>query len=443
MAFKVPKPGQDQQDLGEYSKLAGGSGPALGTAPVSGVAQPVEMPYAPKAQEPGGGTGFVNFDQYYNANASAAQAGAKRLATGAQAQAQTARTGMQKAYGDFQNQARTGTLQGPTAQQQAWGKYSAPAAPKKVVKAAYFTPDGQGDSSTITEGQEGLISEKPKPAAGRAALEEQNAGVPQYTGETAAEDEAAVRAGAAGKYTGPNSLADLEAYKGLASDTGKADELLGGLQNDSGIGAQLGGNRFDAALVGAAGRPKFAELGQQYGSLRGQLSDAVKASQGVAASAKQQSDDAAAAYQALIDGKPGEQATPGDNSEAIITNARQNAIDAQTYGEDIKAGTIKQGEDGSLLWGDKPAPSNTSGDTTLADHVARSLGAKGTIDELKNPKSVAQRENLARTVGATAAEVDFVLNSMTPEDFAAYQKAAAEGPTALRKWFRAILARKK
>lgn len=210
-------------------------------------------------------TGHVNFDQVYNANAGVAGREAGKLQTSAGAKGQAAQSGLTGAQKGFSQAVRTGTVQGPTDQQKTWAQYG-------LTTGAQVAPASPGPGQSVYT---------PPPSD--------------------ADAEGSVRAGAASKYSGPNALSAMEQYSKLAQDTAAAqDEATALASGNEGLQAE-GMNQTDAALLGAAGRSGFEQLGRRYGGLKDQLDAANKASIGEADRSRAQSDAAIAQYKALID----------------------------------------------------------------------------------------------------------------------------------------------
>ena len=276
----------DRQKRERQDVRTGGLAPgAMGQGAVAGVASgpfgaQAANPYAGLTQEPLNPTGsalansssgptasgHVNFDQIYNANAGTSARKASQLQGMAGAKGMAARTGMQAASNQFGQMARAGTVQGPTGAQQAF--------------AASGAGSTQANPNVPNVGQQAANPRGP------------NTSDPMYQ---------QLQAGAAGQYSGPDSLSDMGVYEKLLKDAGEAQDLSTSLASgNEGIQAQ-GLNQLDAALVGGAGRRGFAELGKQYGNLKGDLDKANQDSIGVADAAKQKSADAAAAYRALLE----------------------------------------------------------------------------------------------------------------------------------------------
>lgn len=277
MAFDATKkqmqnPAAAQAGIGATNAYSSLVEPGLSSAAPQ--QQTSSMPIASSAQ-PGGGSGFVNFGDVYNANAAAAQTGAQNLQASAASKGQAAQAGLKSAQGAFAGAVAAGTPGGPTG-------------------ADFSVATGQSPSTYA-----GAAGEK-----ARAALTPATNFVPGGS----AKDEANWKAGqaqAAQGYTGPNALGDASTYAKLASDTAAAQDeatTLAG-QGNAGIAGALQGSdntSFDSALLGAGGRGGFAQLGRQYGGLNDALSSADANSQAYANNAKQLSTNAQNAYTQLF-----------------------------------------------------------------------------------------------------------------------------------------------
>lgn len=309
--------------------------------PYSELTVPQQLSAPSSAALPGGeqapsGTGHVNFDQIYNANAGVAAREAGKMQTSAADRGNAAQQGITGAQQNFATAARTGTTTGPTADQQAWAKYGSTGVtqPKKVV-AAQVGNARTGQQGAVTEQQEGLTSNVTRtsgtPTGGivrkSSAYAGQPGGAPEqsfYDGSNDAATEAAVRQGAASKYGGPNALSAMAEYSKLAQDAAAAqDESTALASGNEGIQAQ-GLNQLDASLLGASGRKGFEQLGQRYGGLKGQLDQANVASKGVADTARKQTDDASAAYKALLGEHQGH--VDADQTAADAANAHSDSL---------------------------------------------------------------------------------------------------------------------
>lgn len=131
------------------------------------------------------------------------------------------------------------------------------------------------------------------------------------------------------QYSGPNDLRSEPGWSGLESQTRDAEDALGATRDNAGLQGLVdrnyagsrtaGGSSLDAALTGAAGGQRFAELRGKYGGLSKMLGEADTAAKGRADAARTSSADAAAAY-----GKRAE-ATDAANKAAADAAAKVGA----------------------------------------------------------------------------------------------------------------------
>lgn len=268
-----------KEDANPYGQLALPAGPAY-----SGVTRP-DGEALPGTQGPTA-TGHVNFDQLYSANAGVAGREAAKRQTSAQGKAEGAKAGLTGAQGQFAQGLRTGANPGPSS-----GDYAYATGARKF----------DTDSTPMTPGGE-------------------------QRAETEGEWRSRLEAGAKKGYEGPNALSGMDAYAKLAQDTAAAQDeattLAGG---NEGLQAQ-GLNQTDAALLGAAGRKGFSELGERYGGLKGQLDKANTESQAQAKAARASAEEGQNLYERLL--------SDYDAKEAGETDTRKHADDARKTAAD-------------------------------------------------------------------------------------------------------------
>lgn len=335
-------------------------------------------------------TGHINFDQLYNANAGVAAREATQLQAGAAKKAQDARYGLLGAQRQFNQQSRTGTVGDPTAQQRQWAAHGDTGVRTgKVVQSAHFTPSGQtnvygptkhlnlpkndiegavvlhsgargvadvadkkqddvlaanaDDTNHVTESNEGLTSSVTRYSGGDTPDDPTDDAFYDTSNDPALE--AAVRSGAAGEYTGPDSLADLSVYNKLLSDTVATSDEINALQGNAGISGMVGGP-LNGALIGAAGRPGFSKLKSQYGDLNKTFDDATVASARQADIARGASSNAAKAYQDLLDEYEGRQGTEQKaaaevkgKSDQVIKKAHLTAQQKSAFNDFLNGGS--------------------------------------------------------------------------------------------------------
>jgi hypothetical protein len=409
--------GSDEDDGNPYSStLTTFSGPKAAAGQASATQNASPSSNALGGTSGPSATGYVNFDQVYNANADVAhrEAGKRTDAAEKAAQgAQAARTGAQQSFSDA---VRTGTVASPDSQHYAWrdngatgvqhgkqvvGAYShatgmeqptqggpglqgkfnkdehrtsevtnsdAGSADAERRRVAMGYPDENGkvwgsleeydaahrqpsseptnpSQSYVSEQSEGLESTVTRtsgapdyatPAQVESKLSASpSAGQSFYDTSNDAAIEAEVRERAKQEYSGPDSLQDLDVYGQLLQDTVAAQDLANNPL--TGLGDT------DLALLGAAGRPRLAELQQKYGGLTKELDAANTASKVDADAARQTSNDAARIYEEMLaeyEGrKAGEQA--GEDSETarsddILASAEKKKQNQLAYNEAMR-----------------------------------------------------------------------------------------------------------
>jgi hypothetical protein len=341
-------------------------------------------------------TGHVNFDRIYAANEGTAQRDARAMGNNATRAAGQAHNALGDFQSRFNSQSAAAAGHGPSSQEQQWAASGATGVtPGKQVKAAYFdapsvtqsespqqrgppprtvsdrelvamgkpdstgkqwnslaeydaanpdsggTPTDTSHQSYVTESQEGLDS-------GGAGVTRDAQG--NVIGTTDARDssgdatnEAAVRAGAAAQYGGPGSLADMGDYQNLLDQYGKAEQGLKGLQDNNHIQGALeqdaqgphieGGSKLDAALIGQAGRPEFARIGEMYKGFGDEVGAANAASIATADANKATAAQNASQYQGLLDQYTGRQSADQAAEDASQARSNQKVTDAQQHAE--------------------------------------------------------------------------------------------------------------
>lgn len=220
---------QDEEEKRRQA-LAMGAAPAVGGAVAGGAAgQPAAAPQAPQRQA------FVSLGDYLAANRSQGQAMAGQLASGAEAKAKAAQTGLANLQAAAPAAVKAGTV-----------GFAAPPIASRTWRAL----DDPGQ---------------------RAA----SAGALAYA-KTAAD----------GSYKGPANLGEMAGYGQVQQDTNQAAQQLAGLTNESARTAQLAqaygqqGNynpgmaRFDSFLAGAAGGDQLQAVQNRYSGLADSLAAA-------------------------------------------------------------------------------------------------------------------------------------------------------------------------
>jgi hypothetical protein len=367
-------------------------------------------------------TGYVNFDSLYNANADVAhrEAGKRTDAAEKAAQgAQAARTGAQQSFSDA---VRTGTLATPEQQHYAWRDHGATGVQhgKQVTSADHDTKgtyDGaEAKQGHVTEQNEGLESSVTRtsgapPDAGPVSPLAPKAvptGAPTSSFYDTANDaaiEAQVRERAKAEYAGPDSLAGTDGYEELLQETVAAQDLANNPL--TGLGDT------DRALLGAAGRPRMAELQQKYGGLTKELDAANVASKAEADSARKATDETADVYEemlALYEGRKGEEQAGEDRatqrSEDVMANAAKKSDNQTKFNEYIKSRSNVR----NVLH-------EAAKKLSLSEYILNAAGEQGLTERLTNkltPMSSTNKDNVSWQWGDDDADV---YGSMTDADW--------------------------
>ncbi len=369
MAYEVKKPKQQENEQeNPYDALAGGGyqAPTSSMLPMNLTA---DTPWRPE----GGGssaTGYVNFDRLYGANADVSTREARSRTDAAEKKAKAAQQGLSGANREFESKLSGATQTGPTSAQQDWAKYGQTGVEQpKQVRGAHYTPTGQtnvfgpGKGAPTSLGLNipevaGAVASSNAPAVQQVATHKeedvrgQNADQTNHVTQSGdgldsggytrnsgpdidpedfeLDDQAllgdAVRKGAGKVFDGPMGLSELEQYQKLLDDTTAAQDLA--LNPITGLG------ETDSALLGAAGRPAIERLKKQYGGLSDTLNKVNEATSKKAQAAKKQTEDAAAAYQGLL-----------DEYEGRVSADKDKAETAQTKSDDALAAARKEAED--------------------------------------------------------------------------------------------------
>lgn len=261
MAYDPNKRKNSQPTAGEpnpYESMTGPTATAKALPP-PGIAAPAapEQPYG-GALATGEGvdsgpsaTGYVNFDRIYGANEGVAAREAQKRGDAAKGAAQNAQAGLTGIQGKFNSGVTGATNSGPSAADYTYATGQAQFAQPKTQQMA----NRDKSAATVAQQPGGFAVKNPTESEWRSNLE----------------------AGANKGYTGPDALSGMDEYLKLAQDTEAAQQAINN--------PTTGLNQMDAALLGAAGRPRYAELQQQYGNLKGDLDAAntASAAQGKAA----------------------------------------------------------------------------------------------------------------------------------------------------------------
>ncbi len=272
MAFATDDDEEKKAQAPDVNALTGEGAPA----PSSGGASQAPATPAPQGQG-GGGNDFVNFDQYYNANAGAAQNTANQLASNATQTATNATNDINQASTDF-DRAVHGT--------------KTPSFPTGTATQA--TPSATPKTRTATGGTPTVIDDFSPNAPP----------MPGQTGVYKSDAEKLAKA----QYTGPGSLLDAQfGGQKLQDSVQHAGQQVDALQTPEGIQAALHGgqggvsNALDAALVNRAGGGQFRALKDKYGSLTKLLDDRVNSSAEAGNQARAGAATQAGKYQTALD----------------------------------------------------------------------------------------------------------------------------------------------
>ena len=305
-------------------------------------------PAAPNNPQASGASGFVSFGQRMAANAGAADAMAGKVAGGAEGGAQKAQGQLGQVQQGFQAAKARGSLAAP----------GAPAAPVQQVPVGAPPPGQAAAMAGMVRGSPTaspysrllqpasaptMTAQPALPTTGRGldpssrtALRTAAAPAPELGSKMLTDRE---KAGVT--YSGPEDLRGVEGYDALEAAALDSDDRLAatadnagleGLVSDAYAGQRTaGGNALDAALTGAAGGERFAQLRRQYAGLSQKVADANKVARGEADAAKASTADAAKAYGAKADAADADQKRRDDEAKAaqIASEARQADLERQ------------------------------------------------------------------------------------------------------------------
>jgi hypothetical protein len=393
MAYQRKDQTEEEQNggglLGGYMQAAGGK--LDSTAP--------QIPAPPMGNSGPSVTGFVNFDRIYNANEATAKRDAGKMSTQAQTAAQKAQGGLAGLQGQFSSQSKAAEGAAPSANDFARAK-------------------GGGTPFAVAPPTNAAVAGKFGPRTPNAT----------FAPDTAENWESKMEARANAQYGGPASLGEMSGYKSVLADYGKADESLDALGSNAALEAAIakqnqgpyieGGNRLDAALTGAAGRPEFARVREQYKGLGDELTSATKAS----------GEQAAQSYAAFNANK---QATRGILDDYARSQEPKPEVDnAIRIG--AASDTLGVTPETKAAWGSLDAG------TAVAQH-----GANKSFNEITSGSDRTLDGVLHGTYGVSQEDAAWVRGNMTPNEWAEYQQAAATSPEAVLAWIRKVLGRKK
>lgn len=357
----------------QTASSAGGAPRGVAT----GAGSPAPAPSAggvagnPQASSAGG---FVSFEQRLGANQSGAEGMANRVATDVQAGAKKAQAGLKDAVTGFDKKVKQSTLTAPNpatgaaptqkggtlaaAQGQVAVPSGAPAAPSNpvagfarsgltkptrdirmntgtaptnttpapsggsTIQAGGFTPfaGGRPTSSFTPTGDVSELRQLEDVGKGGAGLNDGAAELRDYV------------------YDGPNDLESQPGWSDLQMNARDADEALGLTADNAGLEQLVnraypgqrtaGGSALDAALTGAAGGQRFAELRGQYPGLSKAFADANTAAKARADEAKKSSAAAAGEYARIDDANDARPPAPVSTIDPIAMNDRSDAVAA-------------------------------------------------------------------------------------------------------------------
>lgn len=402
MAYDANKPKNrkngDPEGNPYESMLGGGSSGSIASPPRATTMSPdyaaSQAPASPEMMNAGGptATGHVNFDQLYNANAGVAQRESAQRANAAEAAGQKAVAGRTGAQQGFQQAQRTGATQGPTASDYAYatgqrGFYAAPGEAQAGAAAQQFAAQRQPDAASMMPD---LTEEQFK---GRLATQAKN------------------------PYSGPDALSAVGGYEDLLKQTIAAQDLA---KNPT-----VGLNQTDAALLGAAGRPRFAELEKKYGGLKNELDAANTASIGQAKDARAASKAAQSDYDRLLSDYEAKKAAEAEANKGP---------------EAIRIGAAPGVGDNSPMLGLSPE-AQAAWDALPPEKRIKQLGADLSYEDVNSAFDRTLDGVLTGTYGVSGDDAAAIRGDLTPAEWAEYQQAAATSPAAVEAWIRKMLAK--
>jgi len=340
------------------------------SAPPAGVASPPPPSGAAPVASPqaAGASGFVSFDQRLAANQSGAEGMANKVATDTRKAADKTVSSLGGLQGSFSEQLQAGSLAGPNGvsgpkptTSQLGTSASNPATPTTTAAAQGQVPAGQPSGAGAPPPVAGApaapatarpspyarildpgasVSVAPSAASGRSTLY----GGPQLRGQQTQLAGSIVPVQATGtdrdrahfQYTGPDDLRSMGGFADIEASALDADSRLAATGDNAGRQALLeqsyggsrtaGGGALDAALTGAAGGERFAQLRKRYGPGLGKMvSEADAAARGQADAAKKSTADAAAAYGKRADASDAERKAVADAEAAAQIVPRNDA----------------------------------------------------------------------------------------------------------------------
>lgn len=295
MAY-LRKPSEQQDETPDRIMAGYGSSAQTAAQPgansqVGGMASPGPAPQQPQPYSPSpdtgpSGSGYINFERIFNANADSAQKTAQKTAADIAGKADAAKSALGQVQNQFESAAQRGTVKAPDKGAQDY--FNTGKVPGPVTSQSAMQSQAAGQ----------LAQRQPAPNTLRKP--------------TAADYESQAKYAANNGYSGPSALDVMSGYgdalqKGHAAyDALQATQTQGGLQGllqseSQGAPGGYSDNQsaFDAALVGRAGGQQFANERNQYGNLEKLFNDAQNAASGRAAEAGSNSAANAAQWGAL------------------------------------------------------------------------------------------------------------------------------------------------
>lgn len=412
MAYDALKPKKDNQankpGANPYDQVIGATGsiaepsgaPGISPNGLGGAMQGMAAPGQPAPRGFGGdsgpsATGYVNFDRLYNANAGVAQREAGARSDAIAKQAGAAKQGLAGAQSKFQSGLTGAANTGPTADD-----YSYATGGQKF---------GQGEAGGIAEQPNAGAPSVQIPGGGQAMGLEPAAR--QRATKSEAEWRSGLEAGAKSGYSGPNALSGMDEYAKLTQDTAAAQ--------DAAMNPLVGMNKTDAALLGAAGRPRFEADKVKYGGLKSDLAKANEASFADAKARQAADAEARGNYERLL--------SDYDRSQGIIADEKA-AEDAKkkSAGDKIAEDAATRAKFINYLHGGSEGDHwrnslHDVGDMlSPSDWIANAAGEQGLRERAENAINPMGAENTSNVWNDWQEDDWDVWASMTESDWAAF-----------------------
>lgn len=323
---------------------------------------------------------FVNFDRVMNANRDTAKRMNEQLNSNLAGQAQTAQSALTGVSMGFHNAVQQGAGPGLKYKPQTGGSYY---------------DESIGQNINYSEAPEVDLSQAP------------------------------------GEYSGPEDISKFAGYQDAIEKAGAAQTALQAAQTDAGrqalVERQLGGNAFDAALMGGVQNDALAGLNQKYGNLD-------KAISGMGEQASKDVD--AAKAKNAFDRQQYAAAKASDDAGKAAVKERQDAATArdQKYDEDRAGkGTYEDYTTGhqaentvqDIATGLSPLDNflHAIGQRSLTDIATN--GAENMANKNFNTELNSHRVRLDRAMGALPEDYrKKVWDSLTTDELRALEKVA-------------------